>query len=417
MTILSAFSPSITGMRAQAQAFRNIGANVANVQTEGYKRIETGFAAIVGKNSLGALGHGTVQTTPVNQISRGGLVQASASPLDVSIGGDGFFILNTQRDGSGDTVYTRDGSFRIAEGPETTVTINSSPRTVDTGYLVDKNGYYVQGWAAGTDGGFPNSGTTTSLRVDEYLYINQGQETTSASLLLNLDANEPATGTFSYPVTAYDSNAAERTAHLTFTKTQTPRQWTILPSTDNAGDTVNSTAGTLTFDSDGALAAGGSYTVDITWANGATSNVVLDLADMTQLAADYMPQAYEKNGYGASDMQSLAFDESGYITGRFGDNTARKIYRVPLAQFSVPDALDSETGLIFHESAGSGSARIFAVDEVGRSSLQPNSRELSNVNIEAEFTRIIMTQTAYKASATVFRTLDQTITTARDLKT
>ena len=46
----------------------------------------------------------------------------------------------------------------------------------------------------------------------------------------------------------------------------------------------------------------------------------------------------------------------------------------------------------------------------------PNTRELSNVVLAQEFTSMIRTQHAYNSSATVFRTVDEMIETARDLK-
>ena len=43
------------------------------------------------------------------------------------------------------------------------------------------------------------------------------------------------------------------------------------------------------------------------------------------------------------------------------------------------------------------------------------THELSNVDLAEQFTRMIATQSAYNASATAFRTLDEVIQSARDL--
>jgi flagellar hook protein FlgE len=42
--------------------------------------------------------------------------------------------------------------------------------------------------------------------------------------------------------------------------------------------------------------------------------------------------------------------------------------------------------------------------------------ERSNVDLPQEFTRMLVTQKAYNASATAFRTTDEMTTIARDLK-
>ena len=44
------------------------------------------------------------------------------------------------------------------------------------------------------------------------------------------------------------------------------------------------------------------------------------------------------------------------------------------------------------------------------------SIELSNVDLATQFTKMIQVQQAYNSSATVFKTVDELITTARDLK-
>ena len=46
----------------------------------------------------------------------------------------------------------------------------------------------------------------------------------------------------------------------------------------------------------------------------------------------------------------------------------------------------------------------------------PNSHELSNVNLTEQFSKLILTQHAYNSAATVFKTIDELLITARDLK-
>ena len=55
-------------------------------------------------------------------------------------------------------------------------------------------------------------------------------------------------------------------------------------------------------------------------------------------------------------------------------------------------------------------------DTSGIAILSPNTIELSNVELASQFTQMIQVQQAYNSSATVFKTVDEMIIVARDLK-
>ena len=73
-------------------------------------------------------------------------------------------------------------------------------------------------------------------------------------------------------------------------------------------------------------------------------------------------------------------------------------------------------GMGFRDTPDSGEATAVFVDASGRADFVPFAMELSNVDITKEFSRLIMTQNAYNSSATVFKTIDEMVTVARDLK-
>jgi flagellar hook protein FlgE len=115
-------------------------------------------------------------------------------------------------------------------------------------------------------------------------------------------------------------------------------------------------------------------------------------------------------------MTSFEFDNAGHVIGSFEDTTHRRVYKVPLAFFTNPNGLEMQNGQVFLETPGSGTPTTYAIDDSQLASLSPYAIELSNVDITTEFSRMIMLQSAYNSSATVFRTLDEMTTTARDLK-
>ena len=115
-------------------------------------------------------------------------------------------------------------------------------------------------------------------------------------------------------------------------------------------------------------------------------------------------------------MTGTQFDASGHIVGTFQDGTQRTIYKVPLAQFQNPAGLEMMNGMVFRETPESGTVSTVFADVSGRASFTPFARELSNVDIATEFTRMLMVQNAYNSSATVFKTVDEMVSVARDLK-
>ena len=187
-------------------------------------------------------------------------------------------------------------------------------------------------------------------------------------------------------------------------------------TTANVVSTTTSAPVTITFDQKGAVSTPTSLPLALTFAGGGTATVALDISGISQFAGDFTPFIYTKNGFAATDMKRVTFDSKGQVIGVFDNGTDRAIYQIPLAQFANPNALEMKNGNVFAESGESGTARVVVAGSGGFATFLPNSREMSNVDLADEFTRMIVTQTAYNSAASVFRTVDQMTETARDLK-
>jgi flagellar hook protein FlgE len=193
MALYGAFSSAVLGMMSQASALHNIGTNVANVNTGGYKRTDTNFSTVLSRSMQSLSDNGGVRPTDTATITQQGTVTTSSLATDVAIAGRGFFALNTNQDGSGTSLFTRDGNFGVSTVNDISVTgIGGTTTITKDGYLTDKNGYFVQGWAY--SGGTVNtSGTPTSLRVDQFSFLNQFDPTTAGILNMNLPAGDAVT--------------------------------------------------------------------------------------------------------------------------------------------------------------------------------------------------------------------------------
>lgn len=633
MAMYGAFASSMLGMMSQTRALHNIGTNIANVNTGGYKGTDTQFSTVLSRNLFNVSDSGGVRPQDKATVSQQGFIVSSELATDVAISGKGFFVMNTAQDGTGQTVYGRDGSFEMKAVNDISIAgVGGQQVTTKDGYLVDKNGYFIQGWAY-QNGTVTTTGTPTSLRVDQYAFLNQFEPTTTGNLGLNLPAGDTVGTANPFDITVYDSAGKAQPVQLNFKKTGT-NAWevtatnaltpvaqvdtvTIAGSVGEVGDvyslsvngtgisytttggeasidvirdalvsqinadatlsatvtaaagasgeitltatnagnalttvvgatqgpasvaqadrvtlaggivagdvysvtingtTLTATAGgadtlttlrdnilgqinanptlsplvtasangtdaidivsdtagvaytisaatvdaggapvnsntvasvtanytaladntatfattvangpssttsaatAVTFGADGRLVSPTTLNVSATFDAGSTATVALDISQITQFYGEFLPISYSKDGFASSSMRSFTFDNTGAVTGIFEDNTQRKIYQLSLGVFANPNALEAINGNVYKPSNDSGAALITTAGASGYASITPNARELSNVDMAEEFSKMMMTQTAYNASSTVFRTTDEMTTVARDLK-
>ncbi len=82
------------------------------MNTVSYKAADAQFSTLVTRSAASATySPGGAKASTLYRIDRQGLIQASDSPTDMAIDGNGFFVVNNQPDGSGEQLYTRAGSF------------------------------------------------------------------------------------------------------------------------------------------------------------------------------------------------------------------------------------------------------------------------------------------------------------------
>ncbi len=124
--MLRAFFSSATGMRAQEILMDVTANNLANVNTNGFKRHQVDFADLLYSTAQQAGGQLTeTQTAPVGlQLGSGvrvlgttknfsqGIAEATGIKTDVAIEGEGFFRIQLP---DGNFAFTRDGAFRMQQ--------------------------------------------------------------------------------------------------------------------------------------------------------------------------------------------------------------------------------------------------------------------------------------------------------------
>jgi flagellar basal-body rod protein FlgG len=113
-----------TGMWAQQYKLDTLSNNIANVDTNGYKKMRAEFEDLVYQYSKNAgaptaqtstlptgiyTGHGT-KLAATTKIFTLGNIEYTGDSTDLAIGGDGFFQIQLQ---DGTVGYTRDGAFKV----------------------------------------------------------------------------------------------------------------------------------------------------------------------------------------------------------------------------------------------------------------------------------------------------------------
>lgn len=172
MSLFGSLYTGAAGMMAQTLATSTVSQNIANSSTVGYKRSEAFFSDMVTSSERYGTwsGPGSVKAERILRADEQGPIQQTSRDTDLSIAGNGFFIVDRGQLGVSDLVYTRNGSFfEDKDG----FLRNDSNMTL-YGWTIDQNGNVNQG--------------LTPIQVN--LLDTASLPTTEVSLSVNLDSDE-----------------------------------------------------------------------------------------------------------------------------------------------------------------------------------------------------------------------------------
>ncbi|MCC2662522.1 MAG: flgE, partial [Geminicoccaceae bacterium] len=128
---------------------------------------------------------------------------------------------------------------------------------------------------------------------------------------------------------------------------------------------------------------------------------------LSQFASDYNVAFVIQNGAEVGDLNGVTIDDEGFVIATFTNGATQKIYKLPLATFANPLALDPRTGNVFVQTAASGEFNLRSAGEGGAGVVSPSALEAANVDLADEFTKMIVTQRAYSANARIITTADE----------
>ncbi len=158
MAISQSLFSAISGLINHQTRLDNVGNNLANINTIGYKRTTLSFQDVLSQTIRGGsspdgtrggtnplqLGLGMQVASVIGEFVQGGL-ESTGNQSDLALEGDGFFKVV-----AGDIVrYTRDGSFTLGQDRE----------------LLTANGFKVHGWNSDLNGIIDTTGSTEAIIV------------------------------------------------------------------------------------------------------------------------------------------------------------------------------------------------------------------------------------------------------------
>jgi len=406
----------MVGLNVNSTSMTVLGDNISNVNTTGFKSNRSSFANILSSSLAGSVssdvGRG-VQFQGTTPMWTQGTIENTNNPTDMAINGSGFFVV---QDDTGANYYTRAGEFTFDRN----------------GDLVNMSGLYVQGYeVTGTNpDGSLILGAVTNINASA-----QGASppvaTDSLSLDVNLDSATADLGTYATTTTVYDSLGNAIPLTLTFTKSVAPpdNTWTVTPSVPpTVAAAATMTNATLTFDVNGNLQAGGGGKVitisgfvngaadpqDITWdvydATGASDG------SLTQYSSPSGTTFQTQNGYPSGTLRTVDVNEEGVVTGSYSNGQLTPLFQLTMADFPSYYGLTKMGKNLYSESLESGPA-LYGTPQSGRlGSISTSAIEMSNVDLAAEFIKMITTQRAFQANSRVITTSDEILNELINLK-
>lgn len=437
MSLFGSLFSGVSGLNAQSQSMSMISDNISNVSTTAYKGASADFSTLVtSAANVSTFSPGGVLSNTNYDITKQGLIEPSTSPTDIAIVGDGFFVVSDLADGNGDQLYTRSGGFK----------------SDFLGNLRNPAGFFLQGWSLDSNDEIADVNVleTINVRLVNGLATSTNRVEMGANLdaaqapqagwtsgdMAEYNATDGVTGLrphFSRSIQVFDSIGRAHNVTAAFLKDPATATWNVELYADSseveAGSHPNGllASGQVTFDGAGALAtntltpefplgsvAGQPVTMDWLDSDGAiNSSIEFDLGTigetdgLSQFAANFNVVYVTQNGAEVGQLNGVSIDDEGFVIASFSNGEQQKLYKVPVATFFNPLALDPRTGNVYSETVTSGAFNLQEAGIGGAGSISPSSLEAANVDLADEFTKMIVTQRAYSANSRVISTADE----------
>ncbi len=424
MSLYGAMNIGVAGLAANSAALSVTSSNIANVNTVGYKNATANFSTFLNTaNGVGSSASAGVALKSSQNVNTQGLPINTGSATDMSIAGNGFFVVATDTSATASQAYTRAGNF----APD------------NAGNLSNAAGFYLLGYKLDSAGAVPSDTSNLEL-INVSTLSGTAAASTSLALKANLQASTAAktgytagditagnvTPDFQRTVNIYNSQGGTEPVTVSFVKTGA-NAWAYEASYAGDMTKISSTnpiaQGDVSFNTDGTLAnvdggtpATGNLSLNIPWTAGSglsAQTIAVNLGNvggtsgLTQYDTPSVLNGVTSDGSAFGSVTGVSIAKDGTVTAQFSNGLSQDVYKVPLATFTNPNGLGQVSGNAYFATKDSGAANINVASTGGAGAIQSQSLEGSTVDLATEFTNLITTQRAYSASARIITTADQ----------
>ncbi len=452
--IRSLFS-GVSGLNNHQTRMDEIGHNISNVNTHGYKRGRVTFQEIFSQRLSGAarptdergginpkqVGLG-MQIAAIDTIHTQGSLQTTGVNTDVAMVGRGFFINRADQQ----YLYTRAGAFSLdAEGS----LVNQATGYRVQGYpsITNADGTTVINKSATMEDLVVPIGQKLPAHATELVNYRSNLNLLTPAIPVNASPGQVAEGTWTSTLKVYDSRGDIQQLQLQFqknidllTQTELENEWLVSVSVSDAAGNLApnviaaSTPADITntfilrFDTAGAIQSildpndlatpigvtGDDINVALSYTIPGSDPSVIQLNlgtsglydGITQFASPSTTKAYFQDGYALGYLENFNINDEGIIVGNFTNGIRQDIGQLAVATFNNPGGLERSGETYFSETNNSGLALVGQASSLGAGKIRSGTLELSNVDLAEEFTNMIITQRGFQANSRVITTSD-----------
>ncbi|PZU47442.1 MAG: flagellar hook protein FlgE [Sphingomonas sp.] len=405
------FFISLTGLNASQTELSVLSNNIANVGTSGFKKSGIQFGDIVSRspgqapNSANGVGVSVMGVT--QQFSQGGY-QTSSNALDLSIEGQGFFLVRGE-DSSSTLALSRNGAFSV-----------DADR-----WVVDNEGRRLQVLPTTADGAVTAVGASSLQALRLPTASGEARETTAVRFVANLpatataptaafDRNDPTSYNNATSTTVYDADGNASTLTLYYRRIpggEPNKLWEVraFQGDNEITPTTPPDPQMLTFDPDGVL-------TDPTTPTVFSGGYTLSHADTESTNQPFAMNFTEQDGYSPGRLESVAVDRNGLIQASFSNGETIALGKLALGNVANPQGLRQLGNVSWTVSASSGALMVGEANMDGFGGVASGSLERSNVDLTDELVGLISAQRNFQANARAIDTASTLLQTIIQLK-
>jgi flagellar hook protein FlgE len=408
------FFISLTGLNAAQTELSALSNNIANVGTSGFKKSRVEFGDIVSRSATQAAnrasGAGVAVMAVKQQFGQGGY-QTSSNALDMSIEGQGFFLVRSGPGTTDSLALSRNGAFGV-----------DAER-----WVVDNEGRRLQVLPTTSDGAVTGVGASSLQALRLPISSGDPRETTAVRIVANLPAtapapvasfarDNPASYNHATSMTVYDSLGTAQTATLYYRRIEDPiaapnKLWEAhaflgdaqLDPVPGPGPQI------LTFDPDGVLLAP-------TGPVPTTAGFSISHADTVSENQPFSVGFAEQDGYAPGRLESVGVDQKGVVRASFSNGETVALGKVALGIVPNPQGLRQNGNVSWTTSATSGDMTVGEPTRDGLGGLSAGSLERSNVDLTEELVGLITAQRNFQANARAIDTASTLLQTIIQLR-